>query len=91
MSTMDTEPVHQPSEAGMPVNEFDGMTGVEDIEKGHVAETPLPVTDWNGPEDPDNPQNWPLWKRHFHIVPPAIISFSAYVLLESCSVYNLIP
>jgi len=33
--------------------------------------------DWDGPEDPDNPLNWPSWKRHFHIVPPAAISFTA--------------
>lgn len=22
--------------------------------------------DWNGPDDPDNPQNWPLWQRVYH-------------------------
>lgn len=33
--------------------------------------------DWSRPDDPDNPVNWPNWKRYFHIVPPAIISFTA--------------
>ncbi|EUC50976.1 hypothetical protein COCMIDRAFT_80474 [Bipolaris oryzae ATCC 44560] len=33
--------------------------------------------DWTGPDDPDNPVNWPKWKRYFHIVPPTIISFTA--------------
>ncbi len=22
--------------------------------------------DWNGPDDPENPQNWPLWQRIYH-------------------------
>jgi hypothetical protein len=22
--------------------------------------------DWNGPDDPENPQNWPLWQRVYH-------------------------
>ncbi|KAH8801726.1 MFS multidrug transporter-like protein [Xylogone sp. PMI_703] len=35
------------------------------------------ATDWNGPDDPENPFNWPKWKRVFHILPPALISFSA--------------
>ncbi|KAH6613083.1 MFS multidrug transporter-like protein [Boeremia exigua] len=33
--------------------------------------------EWNGPDDPDNPVNWPKWQRYWHIVPPAIISFTA--------------
>ena len=56
------------------------VDGNNDLEKGKVAEkAPVAVTDWNGPEDPDNPLNWPAWKRYFHIFPPAIIAFSAYV------------
>lgn len=34
-------------------------------------------TDWNGPDDPDNPLNWPKWKKTFYIVPPALVSFTA--------------
>jgi hypothetical protein len=33
--------------------------------------------DWTGPNDPDNPQNWSRWFRHYHVVPPAMISFAA--------------
>lgn len=47
---------------------------------GYEKQAPLAVLDWDGPDDPENPQNWPAWKRHFHVVPPAIISFAAYVL-----------
>lgn len=37
------------------------------------------VTDWTGPDDPENPRNWSKWKRRYHVLPPALISFSAYV------------
>jgi hypothetical protein len=35
------------------------------------------ASDWTGPTDPDNPQNWSKWFRKYHIVPPALISFTA--------------
>jgi hypothetical protein len=36
--------------------------------------------DWDGPDDPGNPWNWSHFKRVYHIIPPALVSFSAYVL-----------
>lgn len=26
------------------------------------------VVDWEGPKDPQNPQNWPAWKRMIQVV-----------------------
>jgi hypothetical protein len=50
-----------------------------DPEKGdalqNISNDPF---DWNGPDDPDNPLNWIKWKRYFHVIPPAIISFTGY-------------
>ena len=28
--------------------------------------------DWTGPDDPENPQNWPLWRRVYHTTIPAL-------------------
>jgi hypothetical protein len=54
------------------------IDGDTDVEKGEQTQpAPSAVLDWNGPNDPDNPMNWPRWKRHYHVIPPAIISFSA--------------
>ena len=39
--------------------------------------------DWIGPDDPENPHNWPLWKRIWHTVPPGLFAFSVYVSLAS--------
>ncbi|KAH7351261.1 MFS multidrug transporter-like protein [Rhexocercosporidium sp. MPI-PUGE-AT-0058] len=49
-----------------------------DLEKGKAEQqAPPAILDWDGPDDPDNPLNWPQWKRNFHVIPPAIISFAA--------------
>ena len=34
-----------------------------------------PGGDWNGPEDPDNPESWPLGKKIFHTIVPSAIAF----------------
>ena len=41
-----------------------------------VTEQPL---DWDGPDDKDDPHNWPIWKKVFHSAIPAIYSFGLYV------------
>jgi hypothetical protein len=49
-----------------------------DPEKAILA-VPKTVTelDWTGPDDRENPLNWGKLVRHYHIVPPALISFAA--------------
>ncbi|KAH7399822.1 MFS multidrug transporter-like protein [Cadophora sp. MPI-SDFR-AT-0126] len=49
-----------------------------DLERGNKEQqAPPAVLDWDGPDDPENPINWPKWKRQFHVVLPAVISFAA--------------
>lgn len=31
-------------------------------------ETKDNLVDWNGPEDPQNPRNWPVWERMTQVV-----------------------
>jgi len=33
------------------------------------------VTDWDGPNDPDNPQTWSASKKIYHILVPTILGF----------------
>ena len=49
----------------------------EDLENGPERPPPRAVLDWDSPDDPHNPHNWPLSKRALHIVTPAIISLTA--------------
>ncbi|KAF1992969.1 MFS general substrate transporter, partial [Amniculicola lignicola CBS 123094] len=39
--------------------------------------------DWDSPEDPDNPRNWPLWQRILHSAIPALWSFGLNVGISS--------
>ncbi|KAJ4336711.1 hypothetical protein N0V95_008549 [Ascochyta clinopodiicola] len=53
-------------------------TATGDTEKQAATPTqPSQVgTDWNGPDDPDNPQNWPLWMRVYHATTPGLFGFA---------------
>jgi hypothetical protein len=48
----------------------------QDLEKRPSKRAPRAL-DWDGPDDPENPHNWPLGKKIMHIVTPAIISLTA--------------
>jgi len=59
-------------------------SALQDAEKGEVTSNiPADPYDWNGPNDPANPLNWPNWKRYYHVIPPALISFTGYVSFSS--------
>ncbi|TAQ83895.1 hypothetical protein B7494_g7775 [Chlorociboria aeruginascens] len=72
-SSISTSEVLRDPEAEKPVP-VDGAEGA-DIEKANAPT--ISVTDWDGPDDSENPMNWPKWKRSFHILPPALIAFAA--------------
>lgn len=38
-----------------------GQTAVEPQTKNNVV-------DWDGPDDPQNPMNWPAWKRFIQVI-----------------------
>jgi len=66
---------------------------VEDLEKG-AEEQPQPeksddgsekapdpnIVDWDGPDDPSNPMNWPKSKREGHVVIVSVITLIVLVL-----------
>lgn len=41
-----------------------------------IPQQNLSATDWNGPNDPDNPHNWPMSQRIYHAVTPALFGFA---------------
>ncbi|KAJ4326248.1 hypothetical protein N0V94_000195 [Neodidymelliopsis sp. IMI 364377] len=58
-------------------------TDTMDAEKKVAPPTPPPQqqqpvagTDWTGPNDPDNPHNWPLWLRIYHATIPGLFGFA---------------
>jgi hypothetical protein len=46
---------------------------------GHPAHRVVTAQDWTGPDDPENPRNWPAWKRYWHSIPPGLFAFTVYV------------
>jgi len=42
----------------------------------HVMGKTVTAQDWTGPDDPENPHNWPMRKRAFHTVTPALFGFA---------------
>ena len=52
-------------------------TDMTDTEKQAAASASLPAApDWDGPNDPDNPHNWPLWLRIYHATTPGFFGFA---------------
>lgn len=41
-----------------------------------TARRVVTAQDWTGPDDPENPHNWPLRKRIYHTIIPGIFGFT---------------
>ena len=39
--------------------------------------------DWTGPDDPENPMNWPLLKKIYHTSIPGLLCFTMQVMSAS--------
>lgn len=67
-------------------DEESGTHGPTDLEKaptqtstrtGHEAMKRIATAqDWDGPDDPGNPLNWPLWWRRYNIIAIAFLGFN---------------
>ena len=55
-----------------------------DVEKSPPAAEPNPplhtLTDWDGPDDPENPRNWSFGKKLYATAIPALYAFVVYVV-----------
>ncbi|KAB2103605.1 Polyamine transporter 4 [Alternaria gaisen] len=45
-------------------------------DKDKSSTLPVSSLDWNGPDDPDNPHNWSIWKAAYHTTIPAVFGFA---------------
>ena len=57
------------------------MTDEKSARPNDIIELTQGSPEWEGPDDVDNPHNWPVWKKVFHSAIPAIYSFGLYVQL----------
>ncbi|PMD30199.1 MFS general substrate transporter [Hyaloscypha variabilis F] len=49
----------------------------QDLEKGPSKHAHPTALNWDGPDDPEDPHNWPFGKKLMHIIAPAMISLTA--------------
>jgi hypothetical protein len=74
-STSGSSSIHEPEKARTRDTDIeDELPHHHDIEGTPVRRT-VTAQDWTGPDDPENPHNWPIWKRIWHTVPPALLAF----------------
>lgn len=45
------------------------------LEGTTTAQRVVTAQDWIGPDDPENPLNWPTLKKVYHTIPPALFGF----------------
>lgn len=65
------------------IHDNDGLTPDPAAEEKPVKD--LNVVDWDGPEDPENPMNWPLRKKVTAIGIVSVLAFLSYVPLPPLS------
>lgn len=72
-----------------PIRLSTAAQNMEDASDPSKAEDQSPTTvygtslDWDGPDDVDNPRNWPVPKKVIHSVIPALYGFALYVLIKA--------
>lgn len=62
-----------------PTHQFSLETAIAQEEKDVQSPPTSSLTDWNGPNDPDNPHNWPMWMRVYHATTPGLFGFAVSV------------
>lgn len=35
------------------------------------------IVDWDGPDDPENPRNWPQFKKTYHVAAVSLLTLAA--------------
>lgn len=60
---------------------FDESRSLDEADSGvHVSEeSPKKADPWDGPEDPDNPKNWPPWRRYLVVALISTMNFTTQV------------
>ena len=66
------------SETDVERGEQDMSSKIEKEQDSPAPPTAAPAgLDWDGPDDPDNPHNWAIWKRVFNTAATGLLAFVA--------------
>ena len=57
-------------------SDLEKLSTHHDVEAArNVPTRVVTAQDWTGSDDPENPFNWPMWKRVSHVIIPALFAF----------------
>ncbi|KAF2008072.1 MFS general substrate transporter [Amniculicola lignicola CBS 123094] len=72
----DDIPSNSPTPAGSIADPTSKEIGLNDKNQETESQPQVNISDWNGPNDPDNPQNWPTWIKVYHATVPGLFGFA---------------
>ncbi|KAK9452036.1 major facilitator superfamily domain-containing protein [Limtongia smithiae] len=88
MSTFSSDNEHDiiDIESGQPLRDDDKEKGMlpSDSQLDIIPEKTYQVLDWDGPSDPDNPKNWPTWKKWHSTL---VVAYMCLVVTFGSSIY----
>lgn len=61
-------------------NDAAPKTEVNGVSNGTSSPDESEIVDWNGPDDPENPQNWSLRKKWWLVGLVSAVTFNMYVV-----------
>ena len=73
-------PVFELQTAAVDVGAKESNIGHMETTMNQLAQDPN-IVDWNSPDDPANPLNWPSFKMNFHVVIVSIFTLYGSVVL----------
>lgn len=56
--------------------EIDAAEKGLEISQSKGLQRTVTAQDWTGPDDPENPTNWPLWQKVYHTTIPGVFGFA---------------
>ena len=56
--------------------EISTTNGPDLPDRKEVLQRTVTAQDWTGPDDPENPLNWPLWQRIYHTTVPGLFGLA---------------
>lgn len=54
-------------------------------QSGYSVRRTVTAQNWTGPDDPENPMNWPRWKKIYHTIIPGLFAF---IVTFASSIYT---
>lgn len=79
----ESEAAQENVDQSLPSNGISNAATAGTLERFETLQPIVTARDWNGADDPLNPQNWSGRKKAWHTVQPALFAFAVFVTTRS--------